>query len=454
VLIVLASVLVASGAIGYGLRPGTDAPPPVLNSSVQIYVDGTTTVSVDETLYQRDARTVVVELDVFGRIGATGRATWRLGTDRTGSQPGSCPDLYRYAGQTHPNPFVIQDGGLTLGGMPVTDSALSGFTGRPETRAAGNIFELMGVSPGRPLPDELAPIAKVGLCWTSDRPLAFDGEYASATLPAVHVNSSGTAQPRFEVTRNLYFSDPLRQDTPLTAQYSLQAGALPTATDPFGWHWTADGGEAIQLTAISLRESQHEAYLGFVSGVLLGVAGNALVSLMQAAAEPFRPSPGGRRRSWWGGTAALIVTIAVVFATSYHPSRAAPPPISPVTTRSSDVRIVEDCYDPGLIEPTTIQLTCGDGSAVLSGLKWAAWGENSATGTGVLNQVVCDPSCSDGHDADHAVRVSLTEPTRAANGVRYFTKVRVEDGSTAPQDFQACWAEPPAPYLPTCPAYQ
>ena len=477
---VLALVLVASGAIGYALRPGTDAPPAVLNSAIQIYVDGATKVSVDETLYRSDARTAVLELDVFGSLGNARRASWWLSTERAGSQPYSCPDPYNYVGQAHPNPFVIRNGGLTLGGAPITDTALADFTGRPVTQAAANTFEVRGVSPGQASPQALRPIAKVTLCWTSAPPLAFDGEYVSATLPAVRVNSSGTAQPHFDVTRNLYFVDPLRQDSPLTAQYSLQAGALPTTTDPFGWHWAADGGEAIQLTGISLPGSQHEAYLGFISGALLGIAGNALVSLVQAATEPMRRS-GGRRGSgtartrtarlrvgsdgrtgsckrrrpaagrWWSaGAAALVVALAVGFASTHRATPSAPHPNGRVVGPSSDVRIVDDCYDPGQTQPTTIQLTCGDGSAVLNDLKWVEWAESRATGNGVLNQVVCDPSCVDGHDTDHNVRVVLSEPVRAANGINYFTKVVVDGGLATPEIFQDCWAEPPAPYIPKC----
>jgi hypothetical protein len=157
------------------------------------------------------------------------------------------------------------------------------------------------------------------------------------------------------------------------------------------------------------------------------------------------------RRALRAGVAALVVALSVVFVTTYRTSGTSKD--RPVTSGPSDVRIVEDCYDPGVTEPTKIQLTCGDGSAVLSGIKWKTWAENSATGDGVLNQVDCDPSCSEGDDADRAVRVDLSEPARAANGVRYFTKVTVDDGRGAPQEFQACWADPPAPYLPTCPAY-
>ena len=81
----------------------------------------------------------------------------------------------------------------------------------------------------------------------------------------------------------------LRNLQPVTAQYSLQAGTLPTSTDPDGWHWAAgQGNGSVQLTATNIQVSQHEAYLGFLSGVLFGVVGGAVVLILQELLEPIR----------------------------------------------------------------------------------------------------------------------------------------------------------------------
>jgi hypothetical protein len=45
----------------------------------------------------------------------------------------------------------------------------------------------------------------------------------------------------------------------------------------------------IQVTALNIPRSQHEAYLGFISGVLFGIAGGALVLLLQEMLEPLWP---------------------------------------------------------------------------------------------------------------------------------------------------------------------
>ena len=149
---------------------------------------------------------------------------------------------------------------------------------------------LYGLAPGVVRADSLAPIAEVDLCWTNDRPMAFDGEFASASLPGIEAPSSGDDfGPALDLTRNLYFDNYQENMQPVTAQYSLQAGTLPTSTDPDGWHWAAgEGNGSVQLTATNIQVSQHEAYLGFLSGVLFGVVGGAVVLILQELLEPIR----------------------------------------------------------------------------------------------------------------------------------------------------------------------
>ena len=98
----------------------------------------------------------------------------------------------------------------------------------------------------------------------------------------------------FHLTRSLCFENPIEDAVPLTAECSLQAGSLPTSSDPMGWHWAESYDGPIQLTAINISESQHETYLGFLSGVIFGVAGGAFVSLLQEALSPIRRRKHGR----------------------------------------------------------------------------------------------------------------------------------------------------------------
>jgi hypothetical protein len=123
--------------------------------------------------------------------------------------------------------------------------------------------------------------------------MAVDGEFTSAALPIVKAVPVGNSSFRVDVTRSLYFENPLQARQPITAEYALQAGTLPTSTDPFGWHWSGSEGALVEVTAENIPVSQHEAYLGFVSGVLFGVVGGAVVLVLQEMLEPIRL----RRRS-------------------------------------------------------------------------------------------------------------------------------------------------------------
>jgi hypothetical protein len=128
----------------------------------------------------------------------------------------------------------------------------------------------------------------VDLCWTRDLPAAVDGEFTSVSLPTVTPVPEGNSSFRVDVTRSLCFENIIQRHQPITAEYSLQAGTLPTSTDPFGWHWSASQGDLVQVTATNIPVSQHEAYLGFVSGVLFGVVGGAVVLVLQEILEPLR----------------------------------------------------------------------------------------------------------------------------------------------------------------------
>jgi hypothetical protein len=297
VLVVLSVIL---GAVGFALRPGTDEPPVVPNTDLTLYIyqqDGTGTPSddptrlmVDETMEQRDPSTVLVQLDVFAVFKAAGPVTWNLLGPRSSAQPYPCPDPYDYLGTAEPDPVNTINGQVTIGDQAVTQAELGDFTGHTSQKNASDVLGLYGLAPGAVQAGRLAPIADVDLCWKSNRPMAFDGEFASASMPGIQAPSSGSdSDLALDLTRNLYFDNYQEDLQPITAKYSLQAGTLPTSTNPYGWRWAAgQGNGSVQLTATNIQVSQHEAYLGFLSGVLFGVVGGAVVLILQELLEPIR----------------------------------------------------------------------------------------------------------------------------------------------------------------------
>jgi hypothetical protein len=297
-LAVLLVLWVVMGALGFGLRPGTDKPPAVPDPRIQLYVyqqkslNGPeiepSRVSLDEVMIQKAPSEVEVQVDLFGAFSQRGEVTWNLLTGVSQSQPRPCPDLYHYLGTTHGNPVVIRNGRLSIDGHLATPGIMRNFEGQRITQTAANTLGLQGHSPGPVSSGTLTPLGEINLCWTNNRPVAFDGEYASASLPTVNVGAIGNSAVPFDVTRSLYFDNPTQFAQPVTAQYSLQAGSLPTSTDPLGWHWSPDRGGPIQLTALNISQSQHESYLGFLSGVLFGLAGGAFITFLQETLEPVR----------------------------------------------------------------------------------------------------------------------------------------------------------------------
>lgn len=297
VLVILSAII---GGIGFALRPGTDEPPTVSSPAITLYIfqQGSaaapfidpTRVSVDEIMMQETSSTVLLQLDLFAAFAASGVVHWQLGTTVSLSQPYPCPDLYDYLGTAQPDPVIIQNAELTIGGHTATPAVSANFVGHRSARTASNVLGLYGQSPGVVRAGDIAPIGEVDLCWKSEFPMAFDGEFASASLSAVTAVSqtSGNSLP-LDLSRTLYFENIHQNPQPITAEYSLQAGTLPTSTDPYGWNWSgSQGGSSVQVTTIDIPASQHEAYLGFLSGVLFGVVGGAVVLILQEILEPIR----------------------------------------------------------------------------------------------------------------------------------------------------------------------
>jgi hypothetical protein len=295
--VALLVVCVIIGIIGFDFRPGTDAPPAVSDQALTLYVYqqnpataaliDPAQVSADEIMIQENSSTVLVQLDVFASFASAGQAQWYLETGASQARPYSCPDLDNYLGTAHPDPVSTLNGRLTIGSQTATPAVIAGFVGRRDTTTAPDVLGLDGRSPGAVPANVLAPIAEVDLCWTGQSPMAVDGEFTSAALPAVAaVPENGLSYP-VDVTRSLYFDNPAARQA-ITAEYSLQAGTSPTSTDPFGWHWSGRQGALLQVTAVNTAVSQHETFLGFVSAVLFGVVGGAVVLLLQQVLEPFR----------------------------------------------------------------------------------------------------------------------------------------------------------------------
>lgn len=179
--------------------------------------------------------------------------------------------------------------------------------------------------------------------------------------------------------------------------------------------------------------------------------------------------PKGIRRSrrttaiWTGSgvIAVAAIALAITFAVTHKSGNSQPPGVpTGNAVPQSNVLLSDQCgttNDEGLYEPTTIDLTCGDGEEQTSDMTWSQWGSSNAVGHGTINEDSCIPDCANGKDVAYKVAVALSEPVKAADGKEYFTRVAVSfigkspDGSSS-QLYKDCSDKPNAPYVPKCPA--
>lgn len=299
-IIVVWLVTVVLGALGFALRPGTDRPPRVSSSNVNVGLDPPTrpnpstgiptfssgALTVDEVLLQKTSSTVDLQLSLFGAFALSGPVQWEVATTSDQSGPYFCPSPYDYFGISVAQPVHQQDGELMLNGAVATSTVLGQFVGHVDRRSASGLA-ITGNSPGWAPAGTLRPLGQIDLCWhTRHAPLSFDGAYASAAIPSVTADSPGQLTG-IHVNRILYFTNPRANNQPVTAQYNVQGGSLPNVTGPFGWRWTNNtSGDLIEMTAVNLSSSQHEAYRGFLSGVLFAIAGGGLILLLQELLGP------------------------------------------------------------------------------------------------------------------------------------------------------------------------
>lgn len=285
------------GKTGAGKPPGkpTCKPTPIISTPTEL--------AVEETMFQKNSSTVQLQLDLFGASPQTQPVFWVLNMSTFRSQLYPCPDVHHYVGTAYQNPYAGTKSYVTIAGHHADATVVRNFEGlfaygaSKRTLGASGDLTLVGESPGGIPANALAPLGEVNLCWRRNAPLKSDGEFVTAALPGISENNKRVIAliPHYSgrkstlaVTQNLYFQNPLQSAQPITSEYSLQAGSLPTRTDPFGWHWSGNSGTLIQLTALNILDSQHAAYLGFISGVMFGIAGGAFVALLQETLEPIR----------------------------------------------------------------------------------------------------------------------------------------------------------------------
>jgi hypothetical protein len=126
--------------------------------------------------------------------------------------------------------------------------------------------------------DSVGPGVDVYVCWSHGGPVSQVGAYLSAQFAPVSL-----LYGRLHHVRSVLILKGAN-----TADYSIQSPVTPLRTNPTSWAWAqAASAQSIHLSAIDVTTSQHENHQAFLSGIALGIAGGALITILQELIAPF-----------------------------------------------------------------------------------------------------------------------------------------------------------------------
>jgi hypothetical protein len=69
-------------------------------------------------------------------------------------------------------------------------------------------------------------------------------------------------------------------------------------------------------------------------------------------------------------------------------------------------RVLLNCSDEGVAEPSSYIITCADAGMRLKGLHWTTWSPRFASAYGTFTENDCQPSCAAGHFRNYPVIVT------------------------------------------------
>jgi hypothetical protein len=84
-------------------------------------------------------------------------------------------------------------------------------------------------------------------------------------------------------------------------------------------------------------------------------------------------------------------------------------------------------------KPEGILITCADGGIYVEKIKWINWSQEGATGSGILSENLCEPSCAEGKRVTAPVNLILSNLTEQ-NGKYYLRTLDIttSDGKDFP----------------------
>jgi hypothetical protein len=302
--VALVVICIVLGIVGWKLHPDSNGFQPV-PQDLRILMAGSG-FGATETVTQSGDDGAVLKVTAIYSTGAVPLVDSASYTILSGPQAAG-------AAATEKGPVVTFDGKP----LPSTEwgfIVLNPGMARPCAAHARYQFGTVAFPMQRPTPALVVPplptqtsvgntLPPPGLCvrWGADSPFSLSGPYLSARFPPLRGVSSAipfTQIPQVgdlgvaAVTRTLSLEAGNN-----TANFAIQTDPHPTVSAPTSWTWVIkDAPQMIQVAATNSSASQHENNDAFYSGVLFGVVGGALISLITELVVPLRHRHLRRRR--------------------------------------------------------------------------------------------------------------------------------------------------------------
>jgi hypothetical protein len=131
----------------------------------------------------------------------------------------------------------------------------------------------------------------LSLDWPADIPYSTKGSYANVYIPGI--KSSYPMRPIIDRAR--YNQELTASGVVSVPQLAMLQGSSPTTPGPLEWAWSTTGPmitqESFTLTDIAGVASDSRRV--FYSGIALGVAGSALIALIEQLLQPLRRTEAG-----------------------------------------------------------------------------------------------------------------------------------------------------------------
>jgi hypothetical protein len=126
-------------------------------------------------------------------------------------------------------------------------------------------------------------------CWPTGGVADIDGAYLSAAFPMIESEGAPTVSGRVAIPGGVAAYNPSYQLLGVDQFGSDRDWAVQTqapASRVGAWSWSSDVGSPFSVAAVNTNTSQHDDYLTFLSGVILGLAAGALISILTELVAP------------------------------------------------------------------------------------------------------------------------------------------------------------------------